>query len=435
MILSFLKPKAEARAIADPAAWWDGLAAGGYSTDAGVRVSEASVLANATVYACVRLIAEAVGSLPLKVYRRLPVGGRVEETAHPLFSVLHSLPNPELTAYEMRTAMQGHLLLHGNAYAEVERDERGAVRALWPLRPDRMELTRDAAMRRVYVYTLPTGERVRWVWDPRVQSESPIFHVRGLSSDGYVGLSVLRVAASVFGLAQAADSFASRFFSKGSKPAGVLKTAKVLTEETAERVRKSWETANAGLTNAHRVAVLEDGVEWQAIGINPDDAELLASRRFSVAEIARIFRVPPHLVGDASASTSWGSGLEEQNRAFVQYSLSPWLVAWEQAIARDLISAKSFGLIYARHVLEGLLRGDQAARFAAYKTGIEIGMLSPDEARELEDMAPRGDGRGGQFRDGAPAPVPAPRVPDPVAEAAEPVPDPAAESTEPAGEV
>lgn len=368
--------------------WLKDALAGGLESHTGVTVNESAALGNAAVFACVRVLSDTVGQLPLKVFRRLANGGRDVDPQHPLYVLLHDLPNPEVTASEFRAALMGHLCLWGNAYAEVEYDGLGRIKALWPLRPDYMTVTRNEAKQRVWLYRLPDGKEIKWTWSEPTLRPAPILHLRGLSPDGFVGYSPLRLMRESIGLALAAEEFGARLFANNARPSGVLTSPQVLTPEAAKRLKESWEAAHRGLSHAHRVAVLEQGVAWQNIGMPPEDAQLLETRKFQVSEIARIFRVPPHMIGDVERSTSWGTGIEQQQIGFLQFSIMPWLVAWEQAIARDLLTIRGWNTHEVRFVVNGLLRGDTASRFNAYAIGRQWGWLSVNDVRAFEDMNP-----------------------------------------------
>lgn len=396
--MGWLSPLFERRrtsGLAEVDFWLKDTLVGGTAATSGVTVSEASALGSAAVYACVRVLAESVGQLPLKVFRRLPSGGRLPDDEHPLYPLLHDLPNPEMTAYEFRMALQGHLALWGNAYAEVERDAFGRVTGLWPLRPDRMTVSRNERRERVWLYRLPDGVDVKWTWTNPTRQPAPILHLRGLSSDGFLGYAPLQMLREAIGLAIATEEYGARLFSNSATPRGVLQTPNRLSEDAAKRLKSSWEAAHRGLERAHRVAVLEEGIAWQAIGMSAEDAQFLESRKFQVSEIARIFRVPPHMIGDLDRATF--SNIEHQSLEFVQHALMPWLVCWEQACARDLLSVKGFVSHQIRFVVQGLLRGDLKSRYEAYAIGRQWGWLSADDIRALEDMNPLPDGKGGQY--------------------------------------
>lgn len=380
------------RGLAEVDYWLKDALVGSTASVTGVAVSETSALGAAAVFACVRVLAESVGQLPLKVFRRLPNGGRVVDDQHPLYPLLHELPNPELTAYEFRVALQGHLALWGNAYAEVERDGFGRITGLWPLRPDRMTVTRNEQKQRVWLYRLPDGSDVKWTWAQPTRQPAPILHLRGFGPDGFLGYSPLQLLKEPIGLTLATEEYGARLFSNSATPRGLLSSPNRLSPEAATRLKNSWEAAHRGLDRAHRVAVLEEGISWQAIGLNAEDAQFLQTRKFQLGEIARIFRIPPHFIGDLERATF--SNIEQQGLEFVQHTLMPWLVCWEQACARDLLSVKGFATHQIRFVVNGLLRGDIASRYQAYAVGRQWGWLSADDIRELEDMNPLPSGQG-----------------------------------------
>ena len=378
----------------DPAEWLlDAL--GGSASTTGVRVTSDTALGIPAVYAAVSLVADAVGTLPLKVFRTTHTG-KAEDPQHPASSILHTLPNPEMTAIDFRSALQGHLMLHGNAYAEIERDSSGRPVALWPLLPTRMAVTRDERRNLVYLYRLPNGQDVKWTWaNPKTQP-APILHIRGFGYDGLVGYSMLSVHKETFGLGAATKEYGARFFSNNGRPSGVLKAPGQLSDEARLRLRSAWDATTRGLANAHRVAVLEEGIEWQQTGIDPEDAQMLATMQFTDAQIAAIFRVPPHMIAQVERSTSWGTGIEQQQTAFLQFSLMPWLVRWEQACARDLLSVKGFATRSIKFVVQAMMRGDMQSRTNHYQALYDRGIFTVNDILALEDrntIGPAGDTR------------------------------------------
>jgi HK97 family phage portal protein len=376
----------------DPADWMLE-AFGGATTASGVRVTAEGALGIPSVYAAVGLVSETIGHFPVKLLRTKD-GKKDEDRAHPLWTVLHDLPNPELTAIEMRSAQQGHLMLRGNAYAEIERDTSGRVKALWPFRPDLMTVTRDKQKRIVYLYRLPHGGDVKWTWNSATTQPAPILHVRGFGYDGLCGYSPLTLHRETFGLAKAAEEQGARFFSNAARPSGVLKAPGELSDEARLRLKTAWDATTRGLSNAHRVAVLEQGIEWQQISLTPEDSQMLQTMRDVDARIAAIFRVPPHMIGQVERSTSWGSGIEQQNIMFLQFSLMPWLVRWQQAMARDLLSIKGYATHQIRFNVRALLRGDMATQSTFLQTMLDRGVYSINEARGYLDentIGPDGD--------------------------------------------
>ena len=344
---------------------------------AGISVSEESALTTTAVYACVKVIAESIASLPLHLMREEK---RVKTRArdHPLYGVLHDLANEETTSLNFRETMLASLLLWGNGYARVER-KAGHVTALWFLKPSRMEVKRDSdSGRLIYRYTAENSLQA-------VDFEArEIFHVIGFSLDGIKGISPIRQARQTIGLTMATEEYGAKFFTNGARPGGVLETAGVVKDP--ERLRASWNAQFQGSRNGHRVAVLEEGVKYHTIGIPPDEAQFLETRKFQLAEICRIFRVPPHMIADLDRATF--SNIEHQAIEFVQHTLRPWIVRFEQAIYKCLLSTEERHIYYARFNVDGLLRGDYASRMQGYAVGRQNGWLSANDIRELEDLNP-----------------------------------------------
>lgn len=377
--------------LKNPEYWLLGALGGDGATAAGKQVSVDGSLAFIPVYACVRLLATSIASLPLPVYRRLPGGGKERDPNHPLYPLLHDAPNPEMTSCEMRQAMVGHLMLWGNAYANIERGDDGRPVALWPLRPDRMRVERSPRTGGLlYRYTLPSGEE-------RILLPEEVMHWRGLSSDGRQGYSPVALAREAVGMGLAAQEYAARFFANDARPGGILKTPNKLTPEAAAACKESWQQAHSGLTQAHRVAVLQEGLEWQSIGIPPKDAQFLELRQFQRGEIAMLFGVPPHMIGDTDKSTSWGTGIEQQGIGFVTYTLRPWLVSIEQRIKTDLFLESERATWFAEFLVDGLLRGDAKGRAESLAIQRQNGIINADEWREIENRNPLPDGQGQIF--------------------------------------
>lgn len=346
----------------------------------GVNVTETSALRVTAVYACVRVLAETVATLPLVVYRRQKPRGKLRDPSHPLYTVLHDQANTEMTAMQLRETMMAHVLLWGNAYASIERDGAGNVVGLWPLLPDRTYVVRDDKTGKlVYITTLPNGEQVLLPWDQ-------VLHIPGLSYNGIVGYSPIQCAREAIGLALAAEEFGARFFGNGARPGGVLEHPATLSDEAYKRLRSSWESMHRGLNNAQRLAILEEGMQYKPLTIPPEDAQFLETRKFQVTEICRLFRVPPHLVGDLERATF--SNIEHQSIEFVVHTIRPWLVRWEQAINMKLLTPLERRRFFVEHIVDGLLRGDIASRYNAYAIARQNGWMSANDIRELENMNP-----------------------------------------------
>ena len=346
----------------------------------GRAITPATALQSVAVFACVRVLTETIASLPLITYRRLQPRGKQRDLANPLYPVLHDLPNPEMTSAELRETIVGHLELRGNAYLNIVRDAGGRVRELWPLRPDMMTVARSQSGALTYTYCVQ-GQDVPIPYDA-------VCHIRGLSNDGIHGYSPIALAREAVGLSQAAEEYGARWFSGGARPSGVLQVSGRLSQEAADRLRDSWNTAHGGLDRAQRVAVLEEGVTWQAIGVPPEDAQFLETRKFQTVEIARLFRVPPHMIQDLERATF--TNIEHQSLDFVVHTLRPRLVRIEQAFGRDLFGVPSES--FCEFLVDGLLRGDLASRYTAYATARNWGFLSANDIREIENMNPIPDG-------------------------------------------
>ncbi len=353
---------------------------GGDSVTSGARVSVESSMGVTAVWACVRIISETLGMLPLHVYERLPEGGKERATEHPIYRLLHDEPNPWMTAMKFRETMQGHVLLRGNGYAEIERDRFGVPVALWPLRPDHMRTPSVSASGYLtYPYQHSDGVTTELL-------QSQVLHIRGLSSDGLIGYSPITLHRETVGLAMALREHGARLFGQGARPGGVLKTKGRLSTEAAERLKQRWQSAHGGLSMSHRVAVLEEGVEWQQIGMSQEDAQYLQTRAFTEQDITRIFRMPQHKAGWMTDATF--SNIEKQAVEFVTDTMLPWLTNWDQQLSKDLLFERERQTYFVQHLVDGLLRGDTAARFAAYHSARLDGWMSGNEIREFENMNP-----------------------------------------------
>lgn len=342
----------------------------------GVSVTPGNALNYSAVFAAVRVIAETVASLPLILYQQTE-NGRERAADYYLYDVLKNRPNPYLTSYEFRELLQAHLLLWGNAYCEIELDNAGRVVGLWPLRPDKVKgIKRDGA-RLTYAYELPMGETVDL-------PDFSVFHLRGLSSDGVVGYSPISLMRQTIGVGKAAEAYGAGFFGNGANPRGVLTHPGALGDTAFDNLKNTWAASYQGLSNAHKVAILEEGMSYKQISIPPNDAQFLETRRFQVEEIARIFRVPPHMLGDLERATF--SNIEHQSIDFVVHSIRPWLVRWEQAIAARLMSDRERALYTPEFLVDGLLRGDTKSRYETYGIAIQNGVLSRNDVRALENL-------------------------------------------------
>ena len=353
------------------------------STTAGKPVNEQTAMQMTAVYSCVRILSETVAGLPLHVYRYNDSGGKEKDFKHPLYKLLHDEPNPEMTSFAFRETLMSHLLLWGNAYAQIIRNARGEVVALYPLMPNRMTVDRDSNGRLFYLYQRSADDAPTLGKDSQVYlAPSDVMHIPGLGFDGLVGYSPIAMAKNAVGLAIATEEYGAKFFANGAAPGGVLEHPGTIKDP--QKVKESWNSAYQGSTNAHRVAVLEEGMKYQAIGISPEQAQFLETRKFQINEIARIFRVPPHMLADLEKSSF--SNIEQQSLEFVKYTLDPWVVRWEQAMCRVLLSESEKPKVFIKFNVDGLLRGDYQSRMNGYATARQNGWMSANDIRELENL-------------------------------------------------
>ena len=351
--------------------------------DSGEKVDEKSAMQIATVYACVRLLAETVAGLPLHLFRQKNGESEKERaTDHPLYRILYRQPNPEMTSFSFRETMMTHLLLWGNAYSQIIRDGKNNVLALYPLLPDAVEVDPDEKGQIYYIYHAYTDEVPGDNNKDIYFRNDEIFHVPGLGFNGLVGFSPIAMMKNALGTTLAVEKYGSSFFRNGAQPSGVLEHPGVL--KNPEKIRENWTSVYGGANNAHKVAVLEEGMQYKAISLPPEDSQFLSTRQFGVNEICRIFRVPPHMVQDLEHATF--SNIEHQSIDFVVHTLTPWLVRFEQAIVKDLLLPDEQDALFPKFNVDGLLRGDYQSRMQGYATGISNGFLSPNDIRRLENM-------------------------------------------------
>ena len=349
---------------------------------AGKNVTERSAMQMTAVYSCVRVLSEAVAGLPLHVYKYRSDGGKEKALNHPLYFLLHDEPNPEMTSFVFRETLMTHLLLWGNAYAQIIRNGKGEVVALYPLMPNRMTVDRDENRRLYYKYYRGNDEAIRSKEYEIILSPYDVLHIPGLGFDGLVGYSPIAMAKNAIGLAIATEEYGAKFFANGAAPSGVLELSGTL--KNPDKVRESWNATFGGSHNANKVAVLEEGMKYTPISISPEQAQFLETRKFQINEIARIFRVPPHMVGDLEKSSF--SNIEQQSLEFVKYTLEPWLVRWEQSMVRSLLTPSEKREYFIKFNVDGLLRGDYASRMSGYATARQNGWMSANDIRELENL-------------------------------------------------
>ena len=358
-------------------------------SSSGKAVTERSAMQMTAVYSCVRILSEAVAGLPLHLYRYNESGGKEKAVDHPLYRLLHDEPNPEMSSFVFRETLMTHLLLWGNAFSQIIRNGKGEIIALYPLMPNKMTVDRDENGHLFYSYQRSNdeaiGESGRVILKP-----SDVLHIPGLGFDGLVGYSPIAMAKNAIGLAIATEEYGAKFFANGAAPSGVLEHPGTLKDPS--KIREAWQSQFGGSQNSGKVAVLEEGMKYTPISISPEQAQFLETRKFQINEIARIFRVPPHMVGDLEKSSF--SNIEQQSLEFVKYTLDPWVVRWEQSIMRTLLSPTEKNEYFVKFNLEGLLRGDYQSRMNGYAIGRQNGWMSANDIRELEnlDLIPDEDG-------------------------------------------
>ena len=351
-------------------------------SSSGKVVTERSAMQMTAVYACVRILSEAIAGLPLHMYRYKDDGGKEKALDHPLYLLLHDEPNPEMSSFVFRETLMTHLLLWGNAYAQIIRNGKGEVVALYPLMPNKMTVSRDETGQLYYTYQKSQEELPKDNTYTVTLHPSDVLHIPGLGFDGLVGYSPIAMAKNAIGLAIATEEYGSKFFANGAAPSGVLEHPGTIKDP--QRVRESWMSQFGGSANSNKIAVLEEGLKYTPISISPEQAQFLETRKFQINEIARIFRVPPHMVGDLEKSSF--SNIEQQSLEFVKYTLDPWVVRWEQSIQRTLLTPEEKKTYFVKFNVEGLLRGDYQSRMSGYATARQNGWMSANDIRELENL-------------------------------------------------
>ena len=351
------------------------------NSSAGEIVNDRTSIQHVTVLACIRVLSEAVAQLPLNVYK-YTAEGKERAYKHPLYFLLHDQPNPEMTSFTLREVLMSHLLIYGNAYAQIIRNGRGDVIGLYPLMADKMRVDRDNKNRLIYIYSRydEANPNIREQGEIVLPAEQ-VLHIPGLGYDGLVGYSPIAMAKSAIGMSLSCEKYGAKFFANGASPSGVLEHPGVIKDP--DRVREAWRNAY-GSGNAHKVAVLEEGMKYTPISIPNNDAQFLETRKFQVEEIARLYRVPLHMIGDLEHATF--SNVEHLSLDFVKYTLDPWLVRWEQGLQKALFSEQDKKKYFIKFNADGLLRGDYASRMQGYSIGIQNGFLCPNDVRALEDM-------------------------------------------------
>ena len=389
ILRSLFKPRDRPKDLGGNIFLWGG-------STSGKVVNEHTAMQMTAVYSCVRILAEAIASLPLFVYRYRDDGNKEKYMDHPLWRVLHDEPNPEMTSFVFRETMMNHLLLSGNAYAQIIRNARGEVVALYPLMPNRMKVDRDSMGRLYYRYTRNSDdapEVAKNRLSDAILAPCDVLHVLGLGYDGLIGYSPIAMAKNAVGLSMAAEEYGAKFFANGAAPSGVLEHPGTIKDP--EKIRQSWQSTFGGSSNSNKIAVLEEGMKYSPIAVSPEQAQFLETRKFQINEIARIFRVPPHMLADLEKSSF--SNIEQQSLEFVKYTLDPWVVRWEQAMNRSLLMESEKPAVFTKFNVDGLLRGDYASRMSGYAISRQNGWMSANDIRELENLDRIPDELGGDL--------------------------------------
>lgn len=380
----------------------------GGKTIAGTDVNEWIAEGMPAVYACIHAISETVGQTPLKLYRRLDGDGRLEADEHALYLLLHDLPNPEMTAYQFKELMTRNLAMWGRSYAYIERDRSSEVVALWPLEPARMYVERDELNRKVFKYWLGNGQYQEWIYNP---DKPPVMHLHMNSCTGLDGRSPININRESLGLTKAAEDYVAAWFGNGAIPGMIAKHPGRLSDKAKENLRNSWWKKFGGASKANKMAILEEGIDVQVVGVDPQKSQLTELRDAQIAAASRIWRVPSFIIQNHTKDTSWGSGIDSQMIFWRTTGLQPYYEQWEGAVTRDLLSRKTYKTHYAKFVTAAIERGDLKTRFEAYGLAVTHGIYSANEVRAMEEANKVGSGNtylipsGCQVKDEAGMPI------------------------------
>ena len=346
----------------------------------GANVSPSTAMQLSAVYACVRILAETVASLPLHLMRYNDSGGKEKAITHPLYYLLHDQPNEEMTSFVFRETMMTQLLLWGNAYAQKVYNGYGELIGIYPLLSSNMTVERNERGQLIYRYVIESDQKD--AGSLVTLRREDVLHIPGLGFNGLVGFSPISMARQAIGTALACEEFGGKFFANGTMPSGVIEHPGTIKDVKA--FREKWQEAFAGAANAGKTPILENGMKFNKISINPQDAQFLETRKYQNNEIARIFRIPPHMVGDLEKSSF--ANIEHQSLEFVKYSLDPWVIRWEQGLAKDILSTEEKRKYYWNMNVDGLLRGDYASRMNGYAVARQNGWMNANDIRAMEDM-------------------------------------------------
>lgn len=372
----------------NPAQWFSDWLTGGGESSAGVNVNESNSLKYTPFWAAVRIISGTLGSLPIHVYRKINEKENEKYSSHPVYKLLHDRPNDYIDAVTFLETRQAHVLGYGNCYAEIQRDGRGNPLALWPLMPDKTRRMITDSGVFYYEVTLPTGGKVNI-------PDYNVLHIKGLGFDGYTGYNVVQMHKEALGYGMAVKKFGAKFFANGCNVSGVFEHPKELSQEAYDRLDKSLREKYTGLTNAQRTLILEEDMKFKQTGIEPEKAQALEVQKWTVDDCSRIFQIPPHML--ASMEFSKYNNIEQLELEFYKRTMLYWFRKWECELKYKLFGTSERDKFFVKFNIDALLRGDIKSRMEAHEIGIRSSILSPDEAREKEDMNPIPDGKGKIF--------------------------------------
>lgn len=380
--------------LTNPRKWLVNWAGGGQTTS-GEFITPESAMRVAAYFACVRNLCEDLAKIPLCLYESVQPRGKRRITDHPMYALLHDAPNPRMTSFSFREVMYQYALSWGGGLAEIARDGSKVARELWPIHPSRI-LAHPGTMGAGIKWRIAIGDTAfgRDVGAGFVElDDADVIHIHGLGSRGIDGYSVASYAAQSLGIAMAAERFGAAFFGNGAFPSGIIEAPGKLDDKAKTNLRNSWTLLYGGAENSWRPAVLEGGYKFTAVGLPPGDAQFLETRQFAVDEIARWFRMPPHKIGQLTRATY--NNIEHQSIEYVTDTMLPWLIRFEQEAMRKLFTDRERSTYFIEHVVQGLLRGDHVTRSAFYRTMVNVGALSPNDVRELENLNPIPAAKGG----------------------------------------
>jgi len=354
---------------------------GGAPTTAGVAMDEWIAEGMPAVYACVHAISETVGQLPLKLYHKTAQGREVAD-GHPLYAILHDLPNPEMTAYQFREILTRHLAMWGRAYAYIQRNAENEVEALWPIHPNRVKVDRNAMNVKRYTVNMSHGMQVEYLFNP---DRPPILHLHMNSNDGLDGRSPIMINRESLGVTKATDDFIGAYFGNGAVPGIIVTHPGRLTEKAKENFKKQWTEKFGGPTNRGKIAVLPEDVKINVVSTDPQKSQLTELSQEQISAAARIWRVPSFVIQNHTKDTSWGSGIEQMMIGWINTGLMPYFEQWQQAISRDCLSRKTYRTHYAKFVTAALERGDLKSTMDALAIGRQNTIFSGNDCREKLD--------------------------------------------------